>query len=434
MVSGTESGGVAQNSNVTAEFPAALQFLFEPARYKVLYGGRGGSKSWGIARWLLIEGGRKTLRILCARETQKSIADSVHKLLSDQITALGLGEFYDVEKARITGRNGTEFIFAGLKHNVSNIKSAEAVDICWCEEAQAITSGSWSALLPTIRKEHSEIVISFNPDLATDSTYQRFVVHPPPGAVVKKLTFRDNPWFPEVLRREMDHLKASDPDAYSHIWEGNCLSVLAGAIYADELRKVDADHRITRVPYEASKPVQTFWDLGWGDKTAIWFVQVFPYEYRLIDYLDGERQPLIYYLKLLQDKPYLYGTDYLPHDARAKNLGTGRSVEEMMRAAGRKVQIVPMLSVADGIEAARSVFHQCWFDGEKCADGIQALRHYRYGEIEKLGVKTREPLHDFSSHAADAFRYFAVGTRQPKPPVKPVVLQPRVYTERSWMA
>jgi phage terminase large subunit len=396
---------------MNAEFPDKLQFLFEPHRYKVAWGGRGGAKSWGMARALLIIGAQKPLRVLCARETQKSILDSVHKLLCNQIVDLGLGDSYEILKSSIRGKNGTEFIFAGLKHNINNIKSVESCDVVWVEEAQSVTKASWQVLIPTIRKKDSEIWVSFNPDLVTDDTYKRFVLSPPPGAAVVRIGYRDNPWFPEVLRAEAEHLRKRDLDAYQHIWEGCCISVLAGAIYANELRLVDKEERITRVPHDATKPVQTFWDLGYGDSTAIWFVQVFPFEYRIIDYLDGNQQPLSYYLKVLQDKPYLYGTDYLPHDAKPKQFGTGKSIQELMQAAGRKTQIVPPLSVADGINAARSIFGQCYFDGEKCADGLQALRHYRYGEVEKNGTSTRAPIHDWSSHAGDAWRYFAVGVQ-----------------------
>lgn len=335
------------------------------------------------------------MRILCARETQKSIQDSVHKLLSDQIQLLNLGAHYTVEKARILGTNGTEMFFAGLKHNVANIKSAESVDVAWVEEAQSTSAHSWSTLIPTIRKENSEIWVSYNPDLESDATHQMFVVkQPPPGAVVKKLTWRDNPWFPDVLRREMEFLRETNPDEYNHVWEGSTINIHAGAIYANELRAIDKEGRITRVPYDRSRPVDTFWDLGWADNTSIWFVQAFPFEYRIIDYLDGSQQPLAHYLSELQRRGYVYGKHCLPHDAKAKNLGTGRSVEELMRAAGFKVEIVPMLSISDGINAARTIFPQVWFDGEKCADGLSYLRRYRYGEIKTLGVPTREPLHD----------------------------------------
>ena len=407
-----------------ARFPEKLEFLFHPKRYKIAYGGRGAAKSWGFARGLLIQGAERPLRILCGRETQKSIKESVHQLLEDQVRELDLGGHYNVEKAAIYGRNGSSFAFAGLRHNVDNIKSLEGYDIVWVEEAQSVSKDSWDKLIPTIRKDGSEIWVSFNPDLATDDTYKRFVIRPPRDSVVVRINWRDNPWFPPVLRAEMEELKERDPDSYEHIWEGSCISILEGAIYAHELRKVDQENRITRVPYDASKPVDTFWDLGWGDNTSIWFAQAFAFEYRLIDALQNRQRALPWYLQQLQSRGYVYGTHYLPHDAQAHQLGSGKSIEELMRAAGLQVRIVPKLSVADGINAARTVFGQCYFDAEKCADGIQALRHYRYGEIVTLGVPTREPLHDEHSHYADAFRMFAVKAQPPKkeetpPPRRP---------------
>ena len=244
------------------EFPEALAFLFEPARYKIAYGGRGGAKSWGFARALLIQGAQTPLRILCARELQKSITDSVHKLLADQVAAMGLGGFYRIQNTTITGTNGTEFIFAGLRHNVSSIKSIEGLDKVWIEEAHKVTKASWDTLIPTIRKDGSEVWVSLNPELDTDETWSRFVLHPPTGAVVRKVGWQDNPWFPEVLRQEKADLEARDPDAALVVWEGHTKQVLDGAVYANEIRAATLAGRISRVPYDATKPVHTFWDLG----------------------------------------------------------------------------------------------------------------------------------------------------------------------------
>lgn len=411
---------------MTAEFPEKLSCLWDDWRYLVLYGGRGGTKSWNVARWLVLEAVRRQIRVLCTRETQKSISDSVHKLLTDQISLLGLQGSYRIERSKLYTTTGSEFIFAGLKHDPGALKSYEAVDICWVEEAQNVTARSWDVLIPTIRKPGSQIIVTFNPDLESDATYQRFVKNPPPNAKVVKIGWEDNPWFPDVLRQEMEHCKATDIDAYHHIWGGNCVNILKGAVYAAQLREVDAQGRVTRVPYDPTRPVNTFWDLGVDDSTTVWFVQAFPMgEYRLIDYLEGSGEGLPYYLKELQQKGYVYGTHYLPHDGRARQLGTGKSIEELMRIAGMRVQIVPKLSVADGINAARTIFPNCWFDGEKCKDGLQALRHYRYGEKEELGVKTKEPVHDWASHGSDAFRYFAVGVRTPKPQQSAAVQRPR---------
>ena len=402
--------------STAAEFPAKLQFLFKPSRYKVAFGGRGGAKSWGVARALLLQGKVKPLRILCAREMQNSIRDSVHKLLSDQIEALGLREFYDIQQATIKGANGTEISFEGIRHNISKIKSYEGVDICWVEEAAAVSKSSWDVLIPTIRKEGSEIWLTFNPELEADETYQRFVVNAPANAVVQQVNWSDNPWFPETLRVEMLDLKARDYDAYLNVWEGHCRVMLEGAVYAQEIRDARELRRIGRVPYDHTKPVSTFWDLGWADMTSIWFGQVVGFETRIIDFYQNRQKPLDHYLGEMQRRGYIYDTVWLPHDAKAKQLGTGRTIEELVRAKGFRAQIVPRMSLADGINAARTVFPNCYFDAERCADGLQALMHYRYELVgdEDKGQFSRQPVHDQYSHAADAFRYLALALKAPK--------------------
>jgi phage terminase large subunit len=406
------------------DFPEALQFLFEPARYKVAYGGRGGAKSWGAARALLIQGLQQPLRILCARELQKSISDSVHKLIADQISAMGFDHLYTVQETKITGTNGTEFRFAGLRHNVNSIKSFEGVDRVWCEEAQTVSKASWDVLIPTIRKDGSEIWITFNPELDTDETWKRFVVNPPTGAVVRKVGWQDNPWFNDVLRQEMLDLEARDPDSALVVWGGHTRQTLDGAVYAAEIRDATKAGRMTRVPYDPTKPVHTFWDLGWADNTSIWFGQVVGFETRAIDFYQNSQKPLDHYLKVLQERGYVLGTCWLPHDARAKQLGSGRSIEELMRAAGRTVQIVPQLSIADGINAARTVFPNVWFDADRCADGLQCLRRYRYDVDAATGQFSRVPLHDDASHGADAFRYMAVALKEKRPVAPKIRLIP----------
>ena len=181
-----------------AEFPAKLRFLFLPARFKVAHGGRGSAKSWGFARALLILAAQKPLRVLCTREIQNSIADSVHKLLADQIAGMGLESLYTVQQTAIYGANGSEFIFAGLRtQDINKIKSFEGVDVVWIEEGQAVSKKSWDVLIPTIRTPGSKLWISFNPDLEEDPVWQRFVVNPPPPerCQVIELNYVDNPWF-----------------------------------------------------------------------------------------------------------------------------------------------------------------------------------------------------------------------------------------------
>jgi phage terminase large subunit len=223
--------------------------LFTPHRYKVFKGGRGSAKSWGVARGLLAVGGSQKKRILCAREIQKSIADSSYKLLVDQIELLGMSSMYDVFKTEIRGKNGTEFIFRGLGNLTSeSIKSFEGIDIVWPEEAHTISDRSWELLIPTIRKPGSEIWITYNPDEETDPVDKRFIQRPPPDCIVTEMNWQDNPWFPDVLKAEKDYLYSVDPDTAAHVWGGG-------------YRKI-SDAQILRGRWKVKEftPIEGLWD------------------------------------------------------------------------------------------------------------------------------------------------------------------------------
>lgn len=383
---------------ISLPIPEWAAELRQPARYKVFFGGRGGAKSHSVAKLLLLLGTEKKIRILCLREFQSSMRDSVHKLLSDQIELMGIQHKYEIQQNIIIGTNGTEITFEGLRHNTNKIRSQEGTDIVWVEEAQTVSKLSWDILIPTIRKDDSEIWITFNPELDTDETYKRFVLNPPKGTIVRKINWNQNPWFPNVLKDEMEHLKNQDYDAYLNVWEGHCKQALEGAIYAKEIREATVAGRICRVPYSVSKPVDVFFDLGWSDNTSLWFVQRIGFEMRVIRSYQNRHQALHHYLHYIQSQQYIIGTLWLPHDARAKQLGTGLSIEEMARASGYQVKIVPSLSVEDGINAVRTVFPSMYFDEENCADGIQSLRRYRYKVDQLTGQTSREPMHDEASH------------------------------------
>lgn len=399
---------------VLAEFPAKLEPLFKPARYKVLYGGRGGAKSWGIARALLILAASNKLRVLCTREVQKSIKDSVHLLLKDQIAALGYGALFETLQTEIRGRPGTPaegslFLFAGLSdQTVDSIKSFEGVDVVWVEEAHAVTKRSWSILIPTIRKAGSEIWVSFNPELDTDETYVRFVVNPPPEAVLIPVGWRDNPWFPEILRKEKDHLQKTDQEEYENVWEGKPKTVVAGAIYKKEILKAIEDRRIRPVPYDPMLRVHTVWDLGWNDQTTIVFCQRQGGELRIIDYYEESHTTYAQDVQALEKKGYRYGQDWLPHDGRAKTKAAeGKSPEELLKALGRDVRIVSQHDVEIGIKAARVMFSRCYFDQDKTQRLLECLKRYRR-RINQTTQQPEGPLHDEYSHGADAFRGLAM--------------------------
>lgn len=351
----------------------------------------------------------KPIRVLCARETQKSIQESVHRLLKDQIGLLGLDAHFDVQETKILGRNGSDFAFAGIRQQgVANLKSFEGVDICWIEEAQVVSNRSWDVLTPTIRKPGSEIWVTFNPELDSDATYKRFVTTPPDGAWVAAVNWHDNPWFPPELERERLDMLARDPVAYRTVWEGECRPAVEGAIYAREMAAMAAEKRVCRVPYDPLLKVHTFWDLGWADNTSIIFVQRSASECRVIDHISGNLRILAEYAQEMDERKYNYGIDYLPHDGAHKGLLTGKSPQEILEAFGRRVEIIPAMDVEQGIAATRMVFPRVYIDGEKCGDLVNSLRRYRRRINQQTG-QAEAPMHDQSSHDADAFRYMALG-------------------------
>lgn len=393
--------------NVDVKLPPKAQFLFKPMRYKVLYGGRGSAKSHSVAKALLMLGVEYRLRMLCTREVQKSIKDSVHKLLKDQIAELQLGGEYQVLDTEIRGRNGTEFLFTGLAdHTAETIKSFEGVDICWVEEARAVTKRSWDILTPTIRKDGSEIWITFNPELDTDETYVRFIVNPPPNCHVEFMNFMDNPWFPKVLEDERQHCQIVDPESYPTIWEGKCRAAVVGAIYSKQVELAFKEQRICRLPYNPLLKVHTVWDLGWNDSMFISLVQRVRSEIAVIETIEDSHRTLDYYVAELQKRNLNWGYDFIPHDGYHGNIFKGLTAAEILKSFGRKPKPVPKIGVEDGIKVARTVFGQVAFDREKAGRLIECLKRYKR-HIPKHGEPST-PVHDEYSHGADNFRYLAI--------------------------
>lgn len=209
-------------AKIKITLPEKCKFLIiENSRYKVLVGGRGSAKSESIGRALIIKSMQKKIRILCARQVQASIADSVHRMLCDIIELSGLSQYFKITRdSIICTLTGSDFFFCGIKQNVTEIKSTKGVNICWVEEAQNVTDESWDILIPTIREPDSEIWVSFNPDKKTDATYQRFVVNKPDNCITVEMNYVDNPFFPDVLREEMEFCKKLNCPKYEHIWLG----------------------------------------------------------------------------------------------------------------------------------------------------------------------------------------------------------------------
>lgn len=379
--------------------------LFKPYRYKTLHGGRGSAKSWTVARALLLQAAQKPLRVGCFREVQDSIRDSVHRLLSDQIQALGLGLQYDVTQHEIRGRNGSLFVFAGLaQHTVESIKSFEGLDRAWIEEAQVVSKRSWDVLTPTIRRPGSEIWSTLNPHLETDETYQRLIAMPPQDSLVMRINWRDNPWFPEVLDRERREFERRDPDNYGNVWEGEPLRVAEGAIYRHEVDAMYKTNRVRPVPHDPILKVHTVWDLGWNDAMAIGMFQRSASELACIGYIEDSHHTVDWYVRELEKhKEYRWGIDFIPHDGRSRDHNSGRSTEDILQSMGRRVEVLPNISVEEGIKSARILFPRLYVDDTKCVRLMECLKRYRR-IVNKLG-ESMAPLHDEFSHGADMFRY-----------------------------
>lgn len=392
----------APSSTIDVATPPAFGYLYDPplgsVRYRVAYGGRGKGSSWNFARALLAHGRTKKLRILCAREYQSSIKDSVHKLLSDQIRALTLQGFYEIGASSIVGKNGTEFIFKGLRKDIAQIKSTEGVDICWVEEAESVTAQSWGTLTPTIRKEGSEIWVSFNPALPTDATYAKFVVNPEPNAIIRPVSWKDNPWLPQVLHDEQATLLVRDPEAHAHVWGGQPWSRSDAQVLNGKWRVAE----FVALPSWQGP----YYGADWGfshDPTQL--VRLWVADSRLwVDYeaggvqLDNDATAAAF-----KEMPGVFDVrSGVQREIRA-DAARPETIHEMRK---RKLNVIAARkwkgSVEDGIAHLRTyaeiVIHP------RCKRAVQDARLWRY----KVDPRTQEVLpvlQDGNDHTWDAARY-----------------------------
>jgi phage terminase large subunit len=402
------------------ELPPKLVNLFDgEARYRVAFGGRGSGKTRSFALMSAVYGYRwgmsgKQGQILCAREHLNSLDESSLEEVKSAIRSVDwLDAYYEIGEKYIRSRDGrVSYVFAGLRRNLDSIKSKARVILAWVDEAENVSEAAWQKLIPTIREEESEIWVTYNPESKHSAVHQRFRVNPSSDVKVCEINWRDNPWFPDVLNQERINDQKLRPDVYDHVWEGAFLIHVEGAYYTVEMREANAEGRIGSAPYDRSVGVVTAWDLGVGDSTAIWFAQMVGPEVRLIDYYESSGVGLDHYVAILNSKGYNYTDHILPHDVRVRELGTGKSRLETLDNLGvRPITIAAQLNVDDGIQAVRSLLGRAWFDEEKCERGIDCLRQYRRDYDENNKSFKARPLHDWSSHGADAMRYLAIGYR-----------------------
>lgn len=373
--------------------------LEQKSRIKVLRGGRGGGRSWSVARYLLGRTIGHPLRILCTREIQNSIRDSVYKLLVDQIHTLKFEPFFDIKQDVITGSCGAEFIFRGIRQNIEEIKSMEGIDVAWLEEAAKASSTSLDILIPTIRKDNSELIFTFNPESETDPVYERYVKNHPPNCVSEEINWRDNPWFPEVLKEEMAYCKLTDFDKYEHIWEGKCKGYAEACIFKGKIEVTD---------FPDPDPNTRFFlgmDFGYSNDPSV-LIRMFTVGNTL--YIDREAygrgvevEELVPFCKSV---PGAFPLDdrmpswpIIADSARPETISylqrQGFNIEGAKKGKG---------SVEDGIQFLRSfekiVIHS------RCVGTIDDFQNYRWRQDRVTNTIMPIPA-DGSDHAPDAARY-----------------------------
>ena len=377
---------------INLEIPEKLLFLLTTKkRYKVTYGGRGSGKSWSIGACLIAKSLEKKCRILCTRQLQTSIAQSVHKLLSDTINRLGLDDIFEITQNVIRCDNGSEFYFKGIQNNINEIKSIEGINYCWVEEAQSVTKDSWDVLIPTIRAEGSEIWISFNPDREEDATYQNFVTTKRDDCISVLVNYTDNPFFPETLRKEMEYCKSVDYGKYEHIWLGKTVINTEAQVFHDKFELKD---------FETPENATLFFGSDWGfanDPTTL--VRCFIKDQCLyIDYESGgvgiefEEIPTLF-KKVPQSDRWEIRAD----SARPETIS-------YVARQGFKIKPCPKWkgSVEDGIEYIRS-FRRIYIH-PRCKNTYKEFEFYSYKQDKNTGDILPIVL-DKDNHYIDALRY-----------------------------
>lgn len=400
------------------QVPRKLQPLLAPRRYKGAFGGRGSGKSHFFAEQVVLRCAFRPTRVVCIREVQLTIRDSVRQLIVSYILKHDLGSYFDILDNEIRGKPGTLafgslIIFRGMQsYNADSIKSLEAFDIAWVEEAQTFSQVSLDLLRPTLRKEGSELWFSWNPRHRTDAVDKFFRKSPHPDAISVLVNWRDNPWFPDVLKREMEHDKATDPDKAEHVWEGG-YGLQAGAILGRWVSAAEKEGRIhDGVAYDPhGLGVEIISDLGYRDTASWWFWQRRIGGFGLLKYIGDSGMDAPEWIGRLQDVLTQTGWKlrciWLPHDATNKAFISRHSAfEQFCQAFGSgKCGIVPRTLTSNRINAARTIIKRCEFHATDCEVGLDGLRAWEFEYNPDLQVFTKDPLHNWASHPSDAYSY-----------------------------
>jgi phage terminase large subunit len=382
--------------------------------------------------------------IVCGREFMNSLEESSLAEIKAAIhSEPWLSDVYDVgDKYVRTKDKRVEFAFIGMRHNLDSIKSKSRIRLLWVDEAEPVSETAWAKAIPTVREEGSEIWVTWNPERKKSATHKRFREDPPEGAKIAEINYRDNPWFPKILDKTRLEDQAKRPDQYGHVWEGEFVSVVVGAYFAQMLADAKAQRRIGRVPFDPLMRVRIFCDLGGtgakADAFAMWPAQFIDKEIRVRDYYEAQGQQLAAHIGWLRSKGYTpeRADIVLPHDGKTNDRIYDVSFESAFQEAGYNVTVIPNQGKGAArmrIEAARRVFPAVWFDEGTTEAGRDALGWYH----EKKSDDDREvglgPEHDWSSHGADAFGLMAIVYEEPQEASTPAHRH-RYQGAGSWMA
>lgn len=303
--------------------------------------------------------------------------------------------------------NGSVFQLIGTD-KIDSIMGTNPVG-CVFSEYSLQNPKAWDLIRPILRENGGWAVFNYTPRGKNHGYDLYLMAKDNPEWFCQVLTIKDTVSVISEADIEKERAEGMDEDLIQQEYYCSFTAAVTGAYYAKQIQQAEDDTRITTVPYDTKIAVDTWWDLGIGDSTVIWFTQTVGKEIHVIDYYENNGEGLPHYAKYLQSLPYVYGRHNAPHDIEARELGTGKSRLEVAKTLGIAFKVVPNLSVDDGIEAVRGILNRCWFDKAKCKTGLHALREYHKEYDEKKKVFKSYPCHDWSSHAADAIRYFAVG-------------------------
>ena len=400
---------------IEIEIPRVYQdYLKYNKRYKIAYGGRGSGKTESFARMLIIKSMQGKYRLLCAREVQKSINDSVYQVLIDIINDYGLGPDFDILKTKIINKDtGSEFLFHGLRDmTVDSLKSIKGINYVWVEEGHSVSKNSWEVLIPTIREEDSEIWVTFNRKFRKDPVYELLCKNPDDDTIVKHVNWDQNPFFPKVLEKERLKAKEQDPVRYRHVWEGHPETNLKAIVYYNFNRS----QNIVKEPLKYNPSLETWsgFDFGVSDPTSIIVAQIEPDPdapngmwINIIDSYENVGLEPEEYGKWMKKREY-YNSD-MNHAGDPS--GSSRTASKGLRSWIKQIDLPIMYkygySIEEHVSQANKYMRSIRVCESQCEDVVDMFEQWMY-PTDKNGEKVEgsNPKHDNFSHYGTAFYYF----------------------------